>query len=135
VRRAIVVMLGALCMAPTVGDVGGCGRQATELDGEDFAYARKDEDCERCEECGVATERCRRACDPAALPDIALPVTCRPVRRDGEVCLRALRAASCDTFASYVDDVAPTTPSECEFCRVPPPAPPPAFASDAGGDR
>jgi hypothetical protein len=123
-------------MAPTVGDVGGCGRQATELDGEDFAYARKEEDCERCEECAITTERCRRACDESRLPDVALPSTCRPVRRDGEVCLRALRAASCETFASYVDDVAPRTPSECEFCRVASePPPPPSLAADAGDER
>jgi hypothetical protein len=40
------------------------------------------------------------------------------------VCLRALEAASCGTFATYVDDLAPAVPSECDFCRVAPPAPP-----------
>lgn len=134
-RRLVVVLLAVLCMAPTVGDVGGCGREATELDADDMAVARKDEDCERCRECRLSSERCRRACDPNALPDVDLPATCRPVRHDGEVCLRALHAASCDTYASYVDDVAPATPTECQFCRVAPAPPEPALARDAGGDR
>lgn len=134
-RRIVVVVLAGLCMAPTVGDVGGCGREATPLEDADFAYARKSEDCARCEDCGIETERCARACDPAKLPDVALPPTCKPVRHDGEVCLRALHAASCETFATYVDDLAPKTPSECDFCRVSAPAPPPAFVTDAGGDR
>lgn len=134
-RRAVIALLAALCMAPTAGDVGGCGREATELDVDDFARARKEEDCERCRACSIDNARCARACDPAKPPDIGLPATCKPLRHDGEVCLRALHAASCETFATYVDDVAPATPSECEFCRVAPEAPPPSFATDAGGDR
>jgi hypothetical protein len=126
-----VILLGVLSMAPTVGDVGGCGREARELDRDIFAAARKDEDCTRCTECGIESARCGRACDPGAAPDVALPVTCRPLVRDGEVCLRALRAASCDVFASYVDDMAPASPSECGFCRVGPGEPAGAFA-DAG---
>lgn len=117
----VVAVLGALTMAPTAGDVGGCGHEATLLDPAIFGAARKEEDCERCKECGVETTRCKSACNPSAAPDIVLPPTCRPLLHDGEVCLRAIAAASCDDFASYVDDVAPTTPSECEFCRVAPP--------------
>jgi hypothetical protein len=127
-----VAVLGALVMAPTVGDTGGCGRTATELERDRYENGRKLQDCERCQECGLATARCERACDPKELPEILLPATCRPLLHDGEVCLRALAAASCSTFASYVDDDAPTTPSECEFCRVAPVAPPPAFAPDGG---
>jgi hypothetical protein len=36
--------------------------------------------------------------------------------------LRALAAASCDTYATYVDDDAPATPTECDFCQVPLPS-------------
>jgi hypothetical protein len=117
-------------MAPTVGDTGGCGRTAAELDRDRYAHARKLQDCEKCQECTPGTARCERACDPKQLPEIVLPGTCQPLYHDGEVCLRALAAASCETFGTYVDDEAPATPSECDFCRVPPAAPPPAFAAD-----
>lgn len=127
----VVMVLAALLMAPTVGDTGGCGRTATDLDRDRYANARKLQDCERCRECGVTTARCVSACDPKQLPEIVLPATCRPVYHDGEVCLRALAAASCATYATYVDDDAPATPTECDFCRVPPPAPPPAFVDAA----
>ena len=127
----VIASLGLLLMAPTVGDTGGCGRTATELDRDRYASARKLQDCERCEECAVGTARCQRACDKAQLPEIALPPTCRPLYHDGEVCLRALESASCETFATYVDDEAASTPPECDFCIVPLPAPPPAFG-DAG---
>jgi hypothetical protein len=33
------------------------------------------------------------------------------------VCIDALEAASCSDYASFVSDVAPTEPSECDFCR------------------
>lgn len=130
-RRAVIVVLGVLLMAPTVGDTGGCGRTATELDRDRYANGRKLQDCERCQECGIDNARCGRACDPTQLPEIVLPVTCRPLLHDGEVCLRALAAADCDTFATYVDDVAASTPTECEFCVVPPEAPAPGF-TDGG---
>jgi len=131
-RRMVVVILALLCMAPTVGDVGGCGKTATELDPEDYAVARKNEDCRRCKDCALETTRCTNACDPKKPPDIELPRTCKPVRHDGEVCLRALRAASCDTFATYVDDVAPASPSECNFCLESPAESTPGFSVDAG---
>jgi hypothetical protein len=132
-RSIVIALLGVLLMAPTVGDTGGCGRTATDLDRDRYANARKRQDCERCQECGVETARCLRACDPTQLPEIALPQTCQPLYHDGEVCLRALAAASCDTFASYVDDEAALTPSECEFCIVPPPEPPPSTIFQDGG--
>lgn len=127
----IVVVLALLCMAPTAGDIGGCGAEVTALDREAFAIARKNEDCDRCAECGIRRARCERACDPAKAPEIRIPSTCTPIEHDGVVCLRALRASSCTTYASYVDDVAPATPSECEFCKI---APPPAsgFVVDGG---
>jgi hypothetical protein len=134
-RRSLSVttaLLAVLVMAPTVGDTGACGRTATELDRDKYANARKLQDCERCRECGIDNVRCARACDPTALPEIALPITCRPLYHDGEVCLRALAAASCDTYATYVDDDAPATPTECDFCQVAPAAPgTPGFADAA----
>lgn len=130
----VIALLGLLLMAPTVGDTGGCGRTATELDHDRYANARKLEDCQRCQECGLDTARCLRACDPRALPEIALPPTCRPLYHDGEVCLRAVDAASCGTFATYVDDASPANPTECDFCRVPLPTPPPAFDDGGAGE-
>lgn len=120
-----IALLGILLMAPTVGDTGACGRTATDLDRDKYANARKLQDCERCQECGLTTARCESACDRKTLPEIALPATCRPLYHDGEVCLRALAAASCDTYASYVDDDAAATPTECDFCQVPLPPPGP----------
>jgi hypothetical protein len=122
--RLSVAVLGALLMAPTVGDTGACGRTAEELDRDRYANARKLEECQRCTDCGIDTARCVSACDPAAPPAIALPATCQPLYHDGEVCLRAIDAASCDKVRTYVDDDAPASPSECNFCLVAPPAPP-----------
>jgi hypothetical protein len=119
-RLVVVVVLGLLCMAPTAGDIGGCGTEAKSLDPEGYAYARKRMDCQRCQECGINTARCQRSCDPNAAPDTAIPSTCQPLYHDGEVCIRVLSSASCSTYASYVDDLAPSTPSECEFCKIAP---------------
>lgn len=132
-RRLTVVVAGLaiLVMAPTVGDTGGCGRTAVELDRDRYASARKLQDCEKCQECAVQSERCRRACDATVLPEIVLPATCRPLYHDGVVCLRALAAAACDRFAAFVDDEAPETPSECGFCRLAPPEATPSL--DDGG--
>jgi hypothetical protein len=118
-------------MAPTAGDVGGCGTEVVALDPLAFALARKDEDCARCQECDLRSQRCLRACDPTKTVDTSIPATCQPIRHDGEVCLRALRAASCDAYATYVDDVAPATPSECEFCKVAQAGSLPGFVVDA----
>ena len=35
-------------------------------------------------------------------------------------------------FATYVDDVAPVSPTECDFCKVAPPEPSGSFGGDAG---
>jgi hypothetical protein len=101
----------------TVGDIGSCGDSATLLDGSTFAQARKQTDCQRCTECGITTRTCAGACDPGARPTAGWPSTCQPLRHDGDVCLRALLAASCTDYASFVSDVAPTLPTECDFCR------------------
>lgn len=107
-----------LCAAPTVGDVGGCGVQATSLDQRSFAAARKRVDCQRCNDCNLQTQTCKAACNPAAPGDVVWPSTCLPLLHDGDVCIRALQAASCSSYASFVDDTAPTEPTECDFCHL-----------------
>ena len=120
VTAVVALVLGA---GPTVGDVGSCGRTATDLDDSAFAAARKQLDCQRCSECGLATQHCKRACNPFAPSDVYIPPTCHPLVHDGEVCLHALQAASCSDYATFVDDVAPSAPTECQFCL---------FVSDGG---
>ncbi len=122
-RREVLVaaiIAFALFPAPTVGDVGGCGKTATALDPLVYAHAKKSVDCSRCNDCGLTTGRCTRACDPKQPSDVEIPATCHPIFHDGEVCIRALKAASCTEYASFVDDDAPAVPSECDFCRIPP---------------
>ncbi len=132
-RRFVVVVLGALSMAPTAGDVGGCGQEATLLDVSIFTSARKQEDCDRCQECGITSARCTSACDPKAAPVAAIPQTCQPLQHDGEVCLRALGAASCADYSNYVSDD-PSLPLECQFCREGVQAPVTGSFADGGGD-
>jgi hypothetical protein len=126
VRRREIALAAAvaiaLCTAPTVGDVGGCGVQATDLSGSTFGAQRKLVDCQRCTECELTTSACRVACDPKARSSVAWPATCHPLEHDGDVCLRALRAASCADYATFVDDTAPAVPTECDFCHLVPEA-------------
>jgi hypothetical protein len=110
----LAVLFGA---APTVGDIGACGQKATPLDEATFAAQRKALDCQRCTQCGLVTQTCADACDPAKPSPVAWPSTCFPLEHDGVVCLDALEAASCGDYASFVSDVAPTVPSECDFCH------------------
>ena len=110
---------------PTVGDVGSCGTSATALDVKDFEAQRKALDCQRCKDCNILTTACSDACDPAKPSSVSIPSTCYPLEHDGQVCLDALEAASCCTYASFVSDVAPTVPTECDFCHVIPEAGPP----------
>jgi hypothetical protein len=107
----LAVMLG---MGPTVGDIGSCGQQADALDARTFFIIKAGIDCKRCGECGLSGRPCDRACNQA--PETAFPPGCQPFVHDGEVCLHALIHASCDDYASYVSDAAPTAPSECQFC-------------------
>lgn len=112
-----VSCLGLLlfCMAPTPGDVGGCGQKRQELDEELFFDLKNSVDCERCNECGLRTLRCDEACadDHGGR---SFPEGCLPLVHDGEVCLRRLLDVDCDTFAGYVDDRSPGVPTECNFC-------------------
>jgi hypothetical protein len=122
VRRREVLLLALVVLvfapAPTVGDVGGCGAPAEEIDPARYATSRKHLDCRRCTECGLATQRCTSACDDKLPPDEELPSSCHPLVQDAKVCLNALVAASCRSYAGYVADESPTSPSECDFCRL-----------------
>lgn len=111
---ALIVLL--FCMAPTPGDIGGCGQSPDLLDAPTFFANKKLIDCSRCDECGFDESACSKACTDEYPIATAFPKDCYPLVHDGEVCLRALRHASCDDYASYVDDFAPSTPSECNFC-------------------
>ena len=132
----LVAVLAALAvLAPTPGDTGGCGTAVVEMSSAGYGNARKLADCARCKECNIGSERCARACNRSVPPEFALPPTCRPLLHDGQVCLRAIYAASCADFATYVDENAPVTPSECGFCQVPPPPADGTFGGvDAGDD-
>jgi len=112
-----VVVFVVLGMAPTVGDIGSCGQAPDDLDAPTFFDLKARTDCVRCEECGLSGKRCHSACDDP--PQTAFFAGCHPVVHDGEVCLRVLLHASCDDYASYVNDTAPTSPSECQFCPLP----------------
>jgi hypothetical protein len=104
------------CTAPTPGDIGGCGQRPDLLDAPTFFANKKSIDCSRCNECGVLSKACDRACDDQQAILLSFPKDCFPLVHDGEVCLRALQYASCDDYASYMDDSAPATASECNFC-------------------
>ena len=105
-----------LCTAPTPGDVGGCGQPPRDLDPEAFFRNQRRIDCERCRQCGLLTERCTQACDRERPLPTEFPEGCYPLVHDGEVCLRALDAASCSDYAEFMRDAAPSVPSECNFC-------------------
>ena len=115
----MVLALVALvfCAGPVPGDVGGCGQEAQELDAPIFFWTKQDIECRRCGDCGLATKACRRACGDE-LVQSAFPENCVPLVHDGEVCLRALEHGSCGDYEGYMSDVAPTTPTECNFCPV-----------------
>lgn len=125
-ERALVAVLALLAMAPTPGDVGGCGQPAEELDVQLFLRSMNETDCTRCEACGIATATCAAACAKLDVPQ-RLPEGCAPLAHDGEVCLRRLQADACGAYESYVADQGgkPTPlldrprPSECQFCPPP----------------
>ena len=103
---------------PTAGDIGGCGQPGALLDDAKFFEQKAQIDCGQCVDCALVSERCSVACDGDT--GETFPEGCEPLVHDGEVCLRALRDASCDDYASYVADAGATTPSECAFCPLRP---------------
>lgn len=119
VRPGTVLRLALLVLfftaAPTVGDIGSCGQAPDEMDPVKFYTAKQQLDCDRCTTCGLLSEACTRACEPA-LEQTDFPRDCRPLVHDGEVCLNALQASGCDDYRQYMSDFQPTIPTECNFC-------------------
>jgi hypothetical protein len=114
VRLGVVLIF--FVAAPVVGDIGSCGQELEDLDATKFFQFKEGTDCSRCGECGIVTAACGRACDQSV--DTAFPEGCYPLVHDGEVCLNALAAASCDDYNLYMSDTAPTVPTECNFCPL-----------------
>jgi hypothetical protein len=109
------IALALLCAAPTPGDVGGCGQTPQPLDAPAFFAAKAAIDCTQCLDCGYTSDFCVRACSGEPT-ESAFAVGCAPLVHDGQVCLRALEAATCADYESYAADVARAAPTECLFC-------------------
>jgi hypothetical protein len=118
-RRLLLValVLALFTAAPTPGDTGGC-QPARPLDETVFFRAKRNVDCDRCQECDFTSDHCTRACDDQRTSTERFPDGCAPLAHDGAVCLRALAAASCDDYGKYVSDDRPQLPSECDFCPL-----------------
>ncbi len=118
-RRLLKVALCAVVIAaPTAGDIGSCGQELAELDPQKFFAEKLATDCHQCQSCELVSLTCQRACSLEDLAQLEFEEGCYPLVHDGEVCLNALRAAGCDEYAAYVDDEAPETPTECNFCPI-----------------
>jgi hypothetical protein len=102
--------------APTAGDIGSCGQALDDLDPAKFFAEKRRIDCRQCTDCGFQTRTCEAAC--ADQGESTFAAGCYPLVHDGEVCLHALSVADCEQYAPYVDDVAPQTPTECNFCPL-----------------
>ena len=114
-RRILLVCLCAMCAAPTPGDIGGCGTPPRLLDGEKFFTKKQELDCAACRSCDLSSNACELSCDEALIQS-EFPEGCFPLVFDGEVCLRALSYSTCDDYAAYMSDAAPSIPTECDFC-------------------
>jgi hypothetical protein len=117
--KKVLVRLGlacaaSFCLAPTPGDIGGCGQTARDLDPTAFFQSKQSIECSRCQECRIRTPACELACSAAAVPE-EFPEGCFPLVHDGTVCLRALLQASCDDHREFAAEP-PRVPSECNFC-------------------
>jgi hypothetical protein len=113
-----LVLLALFSLAPTPGDIGGCGQTARDLDPQVFFDSKQTIECRRCEECSIRTPACEAACDAADVPD-QFPDGCYPLVHDGTVCLRALTQSSCEEHRKVMSDP-PRVPSECNFCPLEP---------------
>lgn len=118
-RRWSIVKLSLLVLlfvaGPTAGDIGSCGQEIAQLDPVKFFSEKQAIDCRQCQDCDFSSAACELACGTVLL-ESTFPADCFPLVHDGEVCLNALRTADCDDYAAYVDDLAPTVPTECNFC-------------------
>ena len=110
--------LAFMVMAPVAGDIGSCGQEALELDPAVFFWEKLGIDCARCLECELQTESCLQACEKPYDPNATFDPDCFPLVHDGEVCLNRLYSASCDEYAQYMNDAAPASPTECNFCPL-----------------
>ena len=111
--------------APTAGDIGSCGQPVVDLDAGKFFSEKKSVDCSQCLRCGIVSESCKAACSDER-PRDSFGDDCFPLVHDGEVCLNALRAGTCEEYITYMDDLEPSVPTECAFCppeRKPEPQP------------
>lgn len=115
-RGTPLVLLVLALAAPTAGDIGSCGQELVELDPGAFFFEKALIDCQKCTRCNYLTIACERAC-AGEHPD-SFEEGCFPLVHDGEVCLDALRATACEDYASHIDDVAATVPTECNFCPL-----------------
>lgn len=111
-RLALIALF--FLAAPTAGDIGSCSQRADDLDPAKFFVAKQNLDCARCLACTIDSQLCKLACGPT-LPQ-TFPKNCYPVVHDGEVCLDALRAASCADYHAFTADQGSTIPTECVFC-------------------
>ncbi len=116
-RYVFAASFALLCLAPTAGNIGSCGQEAVALDAGKFFANKQYIDCTQCTECALFTAQCEAACGAAAVTG-EFPEDCLPLVHDGEVCLDALRVASCDDYALYVADQGATIPTECNFCPL-----------------
>jgi hypothetical protein len=113
-RRFWLALCCLVCLAPTPGDLGGCGQEPRLLGARRFFEEKREVDCSACSTCGIVNRTCSSVCtDPVTA---AFPEGCFPLVHDGEVCLRALSYSTCEEYAGYLDDRAPRIPSECDFC-------------------
>jgi hypothetical protein len=115
-RRLWLVLLALACLAPTPGDIGGCGQPARLLGPRQFFEKKRALDCAACSVCEIRGRTCSSVCT-APVPT-EFPRGCFPLVHDGEVCLRALSYSSCDDYVKYLDDRSPQVPTECDFCPL-----------------
>jgi len=126
-RRSLgaAMALSLLAMAPTPGDIGGCGQPVEDLDPELFYRTLEAGDCAACRRCGFGTKSCELACATEKGLSPKFAEGCAPLAHDGEVCLRRLQNESCDDYRPYMADgddgqaielASRPRPTECQFC-------------------
>lgn len=120
-----MLLLGALSMGSTPGDIGGCGQAPEPLDPTLFYRSLEATDCRQCQACGFSTATCVASCERASPGKFFFPEECAPLAHDGEVCLRRLLSEDCETYRPSVLDredgsttpiEARPRPQECQFC-------------------
>ena len=78
-RFALAVVVVLFCMAPTPGDIGGCGQRVQPLGPRPFFEAKKEIDCNKCKECSFSTDFCKTACDADEEVSKSFPEGCEPI--------------------------------------------------------